>query len=297
VLRNWKASPKIALTALVGITIIWGWSFLIVQNAIAKMPVMDFLAVRFTVATLFMIALRPTFYRHLDRRGWLRGIGLGIMLGLGYIFQTYGLLTVSASISGFLTGMAVVLTPLMSLLLLRVKISKSTWLVVGLAAIGLALLSLHGWSIGTGELLTLACAVVLAVHIVGLGAWSSRQETYSLALVQIGTVAVMTLIAASPGGITMPLDITVWGTVGVTAVFATALAFLVQTWAQKLVSPSNVAVVLTMEPVFAGIFGVLLGGNQLTVRIVFGFVCVLAAMLIVQLKSAQTTPQLNTNQS
>ena len=132
-LHNWKSSPKIALTTLVGITIIWGWSFLIVQNAIAKMPVMDFLAVRFTVATLFMIVLRPTFFRHLDRRGWLRGIGLGIMLGLGYIFQTYGLLTVSASISGFLTGMAVVLTPLMSLLLLRTKISRSTWLAVGLA--------------------------------------------------------------------------------------------------------------------------------------------------------------------
>jgi drug/metabolite transporter (DMT)-like permease len=252
---------------------------------------MDFLAVRFTVATLVMIALRPTFFRNLTRRGLWRAIGLGIMLGLGYIFQTMGLLTVSASISGFLTGMAVVLTPLMSLILLRTKISRSTWLAVALAFVGLALLSLHGWSIGTGELLTLACAVVLAVHIVGLGAWSPQQEAYSLALVQIGTVAIMTLIAASPGGITMPPDISVWGTVGITAVFATALAFLVQTWAQSLVSPSNIAVVLTMEPVFAGIFGVLLGGNQLTVRIVFGFVCVLAAMLIVQLKSTREIPR------
>jgi len=294
-LRNWKSSPKIALTALVGITIVWGWSFLIVQNAIAKMPVMDFLAVRFTVATLFMIALRPTFFRHLNRRGWLHGIILGFALGLAYVLQTYGLQTVSASISGFLTGMAVVLTPLVSLLLLRTKISRSTWLAVGLAVIGLALLSLHGWAIGTGELLTLGCALVLAFHIIGLGAWSSQHEAYSLALVQVGTVAVMTLIAGAPGGITMPPDISVWGTVGITAVLATALAFIVQTWAQKLVSPTNVAVVLTMEPVFAGVFGVTLGGNQLSVRIVFGFLCVLAAMLIVQLKSAKPAPHLDSH--
>ena len=286
--QNWKSSPKIALTALIGITIIWGWSFLIVQRAIAKMPVMDFLAVRFTVATLFMIVIRPTFYRDLDLRGWLRGIGLGIMLGLAYIFQTYGLLTVSASISGFLTGMAVVLTPFTALLLLRVKISRRTWLAVGLAAIGLALLSLHGWAIGIGELLTLVCAVVLAVHIVGLSAWSSREKAYSFALVQIGTVAIITLLTATPGGITLPPDGAVWATVGVTAVFATALAFIVQTWAQALVSPSNIAVVLTMEPVFAGIFGVLLGGNQMSVRLVSGAICVLAAMLIVQIKSNKT---------
>ncbi|MBN1368236.1 MAG: DMT family transporter [Dehalococcoidales bacterium] len=287
---NWKSSPKIALTALVGITIIWGWSFLIVQNAIAKMPVMDFLAVRFTIAVLVMIAIRPTFFRKLNLIGWLRGIGLGIMLGLAYIFQTYGLLTVSASISGFLTGMAVVLTPLISLLLLRTKINKSTWLAVGLSCIGLALLALHGWAIGTGELLTLACALSLAFHIVGLGAWSAKYDAYSLALVQIGTVAVITLIAASPGGITLPPDLTVWGIVGITAVFASALAFLVQTWAQKLVSPTNIAVVLTMEPVFAGVFGVWLGGNELTVRIICGFVCVLAAMLIVQLKPTKAKP-------
>jgi drug/metabolite transporter (DMT)-like permease len=261
------------------------------------MPVMDFLAVRFTVATLVMIALRPTFFRNLTRRGLWRAIGLGIMLGLGYIFQTYGLLSVSASISGFLTGMAVVLTPLISLILLRVKISRSTWLAVALACIGLALLSLHGWSIGTGELLTLACAVVLAVHIVGLGAWSPQHEPYSFALVQIGTVALMTLVAASPDGIIMPPDIGVWGVIGVTAVFATALAFLVQTWAQSLVSPTNIAVVLTMEPVFAGVFGVAIGGNQLTVRIVFGFACVLAAMLIVQLKSIQPAPRVNNRQT
>ncbi len=285
--HNWKASPKIALTALVGITVIWGWSFLIVQEAIAKMPVMDFLGVRFAAATLFMIAIRPTFYRHLDLRGWLRGILLGIALGLAYIFQTYGLLTVSASISGFLTGMSVVLTPLVALLLLRTKISKSTWIAVGLAVIGLVLLSLHGWAIGIGELLTLGCALTLAFHIVGLGVWSEKHDTYSLSLVQVGTVAVMTLIAAAPDGITLPPDLSVWGTVAITAVFATALAFLVQTWAQKLVSPTNVAVVLTMEPVFAGVFGIALGGNEISVRIIFGFICVLAAMLIVQIKSAK----------
>jgi drug/metabolite transporter (DMT)-like permease len=157
---------------------------------------------------------------------------------------------------------------------------------VVLALIGLALLSLHGWAFGTGELLTVGCAVFIAFHIIGLGAWSSQHESYGFALIQIATVAVITLLAAAPGGITLPPDMVVWGTVGVTAVLATSLAFLVQTWAQSLISPTHTAVILTMEPVFAGVFAVVIGGDRLTARTIIGSICVLAAMLIAQIKSA-----------
>jgi drug/metabolite transporter (DMT)-like permease len=283
--QKWKSSPGFAMAALVAITAVWGWTFLIVKDAIAKMPVMDFLAVRFIVAAVVMFAVRPTSLRHITRRGLWRGIALGVLLGMGYITQTYGLRTVSPAVSGFITGMAVVFTPVFTWLILRRKISRNTWIAVVLALIGLALLSLHGWAFGAGELLTVGCAVFIAFHIIGLGEWSSQHEAYGLALVQITTVAVMTLIAAAPGGIILPPDLEVWGTVGVTAVLATALAFLVQTWAQSIISPTHTAVILTMEPVFAGIFAVVIGGDRPTIRTIGGAVCVLAAMLIAQIKS------------
>lgn len=284
ILRNWKHSPRLALTALVGVTAIWGWTFLIVKDAIQVMPVMDFLAVRFTLAAIVMFILRPTCLRHMSRRGWWRGIVLGILIGMAYITQTQGLIDTTPTISGFITGMSVVFTPIVAWLLLHQKPRARTWVAVGLACAGLALLSLHGWAFGRGELLTLACAVFVAFHIIGLGKWSAEHDTYGLALIQITTVAVISLIAAAPGGIMMPPDAETWRTIAITAVLATAAAFFVQTWAQSLVSPTFIAVVLTMEPVFAGIFSIAIGGEKVTARIIFGIVCILAAMLITQLK-------------
>jgi drug/metabolite transporter (DMT)-like permease len=291
---NWKSSPLIASLALVGVTAVWGYTFLAVQDAVARMPVMDFLAWRFLVASVVMIALRPTCLRNVTRLELLRGLGLGTILGLGYIAQTYGLRYTSAAISGFITGMFVVLTPVMSWILLRRKTDRNTWMVVALATVGLALLSLNGWSVGLGELLTLGCAIFFAIHIVLLGEWSSQYHPYAFSLLQIGAVAVISLIAAAPGGITVPPDAGVWEVVGITGVLATAVAFFVQTWAQSLVSATRAAVVMTMEPVFAGLFAVLIGGNRLTLRTLGGAACILAAMLIINLRSGRRAARLKT---
>lgn len=283
-LRNWKSSPAVATVALVAVCAVWGSTFVLVQDATAHMPVMDFLAVRFTVAALIMVALRPSALRHISRSGLWHGAALGTVLALGYVAQTYGLQYASAAVSGFITGMFVVFTPVMSWVLLRGKTSRNTWLAVALATLGLALLILHGWSVGIGELLTLACALFFAVHIVGLGKWSPQHESYSFSMVQIATVAVILLVAGAPGGITAPPDSGVWLAVGITAVLATAMAFLVQTWAQSLVPPTRAAVTMTMEPVFAGLFGVFFAGNRLTPRTLGGAACILAAMLLVSLR-------------
>ena len=291
-LKNWKSSPTIALIALVLVCVVWGSTFLIVQQAVEHMPVMDFLAVRFAVATVVMFALRPTCLRGMTRLELLRAIALGVVLGLGYITQTYGLLYTSATVSGFITGMYVVFTPVMSWLILKRKINRNTWLAVALATAGLAMLSLHSWSVGVGELLTLGCALVSALYIVGLGEWSSKYEPYGFSALQIATVAVIALVAALPGGITMPPDASVWMIVGVTAIFATSIAFLVQTWAQSLVPATNAAVVMTMEPVFAGIFGVFFGGNHLNFQIILGAICVLIAILMIALKSSSKVSRL-----
>lgn len=291
---NWKSRPNLALAALVGITAVWGGTFLVVQDTIKRMPVMDFLAVRFSVATIVMFAVRPSCFRGMNRTAFLRAAALGVVLGLGYITQTYGLQHTSASVSGFITGMFVVLTPVMSWILLRRGANRNTILAVVLATVGLGLLSLHGWAIGAGELLTLACALFFALHIVGLGEWSAQYDVYSFALVQIGIVALITLVAAAPGGITLPPDGAAWGAIAITAILATAAGFLIQTWAQSLVPPTRAAVVMTMEPVFAGLFGVFIGGNHLTARIFGGAACVLGAMFISELKTAPPTPRLET---
>ena len=280
---NLPSSRAAALIALIAVTAIWGSTFLLVKNAISQAPVMDFLAARFVLAAAVMFALRPRCMRGMMRRDVLRGVALGTALGAGYIAQTYGLLSASPSVSGFITGMFVVLTPVVSWILLRRRIDGRAWFGVALASIGLALLGLRGWAIGPGELLTLVCAFFFALHIVGLGEWASRETAYGLAFVQVATVGVISLAVSTAGGFRLPVESDVWVAVGITAVFATALAFFVQTWAQSLLAPTYAAVVMTMEPVFAGMFGVVFGGDVVTPRIVAGAGCILAAMLMVQL--------------
>ena len=291
ILSHCIKSRVCALIALVAVTAIWGSTFIVVQDAVTQMPVMDFLGIRFTFAAIVMFALRPNCLKGMTRSRLIRSVVLGILLGLGFITQTYGLLHTSAAISGFITGMFVVLTPVVSWVILKRKTGKSIWGAVAIATIGLGLLSLRGWSMGIGELLTLLCALFFALHIIGLGEWSARRDIYGLAGVQITVVAVISMAAARIDGITLPPNATVWGAVILTAVFATAIGFLVQTWAQSLIRPTRVAITMTMEPVFAGFFAVVIGGDHLTLRIIIGATCVLIAMIITGLKD---TPHVRT---
>lgn len=277
------ASPTAAIVALVAVTAVWGATFSMVKDAIARMPVMDFLAVRFAVATAVMLVLRPRTVLALGRAGWRHGGLLGLALGTGYVTQTFGLQHTPAAVSGFITGMFVVFTPLIAGLVLHRRVGGAAWAAVGLATIGLALLSLRGVSVGFGELLTLGCAVAFAVHIVGLGEWSQQHDPYALAVVQLGVVAGMSLAVTVPTGLTLPPDTAAWAAVALTAVAGTAVAFVVQTWAQSLLSATRAAVVMTMEPVFAFAYAVLIAGERLGAREVAGGALVLGAMYLVEL--------------
>jgi drug/metabolite transporter (DMT)-like permease len=291
-LSNWKKSPVLALTALLAVTAVWGSTFILVKNAITHIPVMDFLAIRFLLAALIMIAIRPFCLRKFNRQGILRGILLGFFLGGAYIAQTFGLIWASATVSGFITGTFVIFTPFVYWLVMHQKPKWTTWAAVLLASTGLGLLGLHGWAIGRGELLTLLCAIFIAIHIVGLGAWAPHHDAYGLAFIQISTVAIISLAAAVPEGINMAFSSEVWLALGITAIFATAFAFIIQTWTQSIVAPTLAAVVLTMEPVFAGIFGIAFGGDPVTFRIILGAASVLGAMLLVQLTQKQQEPEM-----
>jgi drug/metabolite transporter (DMT)-like permease len=269
--------------ALVGVTAIWGSTFVVVKDAVEKVPVTDFLTWRFGIAALVMLVVRPRSVAALGPGGRRAGVVVGVALGVGYLAQTVGLQHTSAAVSGFITGMFVVLTPLGSALLIRSRVPGSAWAAVALATVGLALLSLHGLSVGYGELLTLGCAAAFALHIVGLGRWASSYDAFGLAVVQLLTTALLCGLVAVPGGLVVPHDASVWGALAITSLGATSLAFVVQTWAQAHLEPTRAAVIMTMEPVFSGVFAVLLAGEVLGLRTVLGAALVLAAMLLTEL--------------
>jgi drug/metabolite transporter (DMT)-like permease len=276
-----------ATVSLVAVTAVWGSTFVVVKHAVERMPVMDFLAWRFAIAAIVMAAARPRAVLTLDRQGRRAGVLLGLALGSGYIAQTFGLQHTPASISGFITGLFVVFTPLCAAVLLRSRITAMTWYAVVIATVGLGLISLRGFSIGSGEAITLLCALAFGLHIVGLGEWSPSYDAAGLAVVQLTTVAVLSIVIAAPSSLAPPPDARAWGAVLLTAIPATAVAFFVQTWAQARLVPTRAAVVMTMEPVFAGIFGVAFGGDSLSARTVAGAVLVLMAMYAVELGPRQ----------
>jgi drug/metabolite transporter (DMT)-like permease len=279
-----RSHHTLATLALVGVTAVWGGTFVVVQDAVERMPVLPFLFWRFLLATLVLFLVRPHAVRALSAEKRRHGVLLGLALGSGYVLQTFGLLHTSATVSGFITGMFVVFTPLLGWLLLGEPVAPAVWGAVALATVGLALLSFTGASIGLGEMLTLGTAVMFAAHIVGLSRWSTSSDAYGLTVLQLGVVTVMCLVASPlEGGLVMPPDSGVWAAIVFLAVVATSLAFLAQAWAQTLMSAPRAAIVLTLEPVFAGVFGVTVGGDELTVRILAGGACIVGAMYLVEL--------------
>ena len=277
-----RRTALLATAALLGITACWGSTFFLIHDLLDRLPTLDFLAVRFTIAGVLLLVVAPRAVLRLSPAARRQAVVLGGLYGLAQILQTAGLAHTPASVSGFITGMYVVMTPLLAAALLRNRITRLTWLAVLLATAGLGVLTLDGFSVGYGEALTLVAAVLYALHIVGLGAWSSARDALGMSILQVVIVAVICLVASAPGGIELPDNGGDWLSVVYMAVFPAALALLGQTWAQAHLPPTRTAIVMSMEPVFAALFAVLLGGESLTLRMVTGGLMVLAAMLIVE---------------
>lgn len=276
--RTWAA------VALLGVTAAWGSTFAVVQAAIEVMPVYDFLFWRFGIAGALLVLLHPMSLRRLSRRDLRNGGILALVLAVSYALQTFGLRYTAASVSGFITGMFLVFVPLIGAALFRRRIGAAAWAAVALATVGLALLSLRGFAFGFGETLTLLCAIGFALHLVLVGEWSTTGTAYGLTVLQLVGVAALSGAAGLwDGRLEVPQDRRMWLVVLFMAVVATLIAFLVQTWAIPLVGPVRGAVILTGEPVFAGVFGVLIAGDVITWRTALGGMCILAAMLLVEL--------------
>jgi drug/metabolite transporter (DMT)-like permease len=277
----------LATLALLAMTASWGSTFFLIHDLLDRVPVLDFLAVRFAIASVAILLVSPRAVRRLSRDRLRQAVLLGALYGVAQILQTTGLAHTAASVSGFITGMYVVFTPLLAAVLLRSRIGALTWGAVLLAIIGLGVLTLgdvsSGLGLGYGEALTLVSAGMYALHIVGLGAWSSTRDALGMSIVQCIVIAVICTGAAAPGGIVLPERTGDWLSVVYMALFAGAAALLGQTWAQAHLPPTRTAIIMSMEPVFAALFAVLLGGESATSRMLLGGSLVLAAMLIVEL--------------
>ncbi|CAB4534883.1 unannotated protein [freshwater metagenome] len=275
-----KNGNKKGLFALIllAVSAIWGGAFVVMKDALDRLDVNSFLAWRFLIATLLLIALRPKVLFQIDRKFLLKGALVGTFLGSGYIFQSFGLTLTSVAKTGFITGLYVVLTPVLGALVLKKRIAGVQWLSVLLATAGLLLLSFKGLSIGLGEFLVFLSAIVFAAHIIALGEWSSGMDTYALTVVQLGTCTLITTLAGLRSGLHTPPDSGVWWAIIFCAVFATAIAFIFQTWAQSFMAPTTVAVILTMEVVFAAIFGITIAHESLTIKVAVGGLMVIVAM-------------------
>ncbi len=280
---SWKVDGS-----LVAVTLIWGATFVLVKRALADVSTLLFLTLRFSIAAIALaIVFRKEFSTPEARASLGRGVLAGVFLFGGYVLQTAGLQFTSASKAGFITGMYVPLVPIIGGLVLQKVPQISELIGIAIACIGMVLLTVQKdiLDIGRGDLLVLGCAAAYSCHILILGRFSPKSNVGVLTVAQIATGA---LIGAATFWWVEPVRLAwtpnVWIALGVTSLLATALAFFVQTWAQRWSSPTRTVLIFSLEPVFAWLTSYLIAGEVLSGRGVAGAVLILAGILVVELK-------------
>jgi drug/metabolite transporter (DMT)-like permease len=276
------------LLLLIAVTAVWGVTFVQVKDALELYPLFAFLAVRFAIAGVVLAVPARSRVRSLSREGTLAGVVLGVLLAAAYGFQTAGLERTTVSSTGFITGLYVVLTPLLALVLFRQSTAAVVWIGAALAVIGFALLS--GIDVGapTGGLLVLASAFATALQILMVERYASRHDAVVLTLVEMATAFLgFLLIAVALGQLAVPRGWTVWGALIVTGIFASALGYLIQVWAQRRISATRIALVFSLETVWAGFFGYLLADDRLGLLGWGGCALILAGIVVAEPAAAE----------
>jgi drug/metabolite transporter (DMT)-like permease len=272
--------------SLIAVTVVWGLTFSMVKETLVSMPPFVFMSYRFALAFAVLLVVCARRLKGIDKGTAAAGLLLGTLLYASYSFQTFGLQYTTAGNAGFITGLFVVFVPILSIFILHKRPRKRAVFSVVLATIGLALLSLQpGTGMSSGDGLLLACAFSLALHIIYMDRFVQRHDLLMLTLVQMGTVALLqTGSALIFEDFVLPSGVYAWATIVICGVFASAVAFLVQAWAQREISPVRTSVVLIMEPVFSVVFGIILLGETLTWRGWLGCALMLAGMLITEIR-------------
>ena len=282
--RNWTRRQLVADLLLLLVALVWGSTFVMVKRAVADVPVYAFLSKRFLLAAVVLAAVYSRRIRRMTRRQVGAGCLIGVFLFAGYAFQTSGLQYTTSAKVGFITGLSVVIVPILSAALLRRAPTRQSIIGVVFSTVGLGLLSLNAdLSVGRGDLLVLFCAVSFAFHIVAVSAFAPKCDPIALTTVQVATVGVVSVVVALACGqyhrLTGAAANSTWFAAAFTGVLATAVAFGIQNSAQRFTSPTHTALIFAAEPVFAGLFGVLLAGEELSQRAVAGCVLILCGMI------------------
>jgi drug/metabolite transporter (DMT)-like permease len=276
---------RLAELSLLGITSVWGLTFVVVQDAVEQMPVTAYLAYRFVAAALLLAVIFRKRLKLLTKAAFRQGLWMGVFLAAGYLFQTYGLEATSASNAGFITGLFVVITPLMAWALNRQSIGWVPWAAAGVSAFGLFLLSGGGNNFTfRGDGLELLCAIAFSAHIIATSRGvKAGHDVIALVVVQLTLVGVVCSgMAVAAGDLVMPHGAGLWANLALTSLITTALAFVVQTWAQKHAAPDRTALILAGEPAFAGLFGWWLAGDRLGLQGWLGAALIFGAILAVE---------------
>ena len=279
--------------ALVAVTAVWGVTFVQVKDAVALYPLFAFLAVRFAIASATLAAPALPRVRTLGRPGLGAGLLLGVLLAAAYGLQTAGLERTTVSSTGFITGLYVVLTPLFALALFRQRIPRAVWIGVAAAVAGLALLSGVDVGSSTGDLLVLSSTAAQALQIVMVERYAVRFDAIALTFVEmLVALAGFLAVAVALGDLSVPRGWTVWGALLVTGVFASAVAYLIQVWAQRRISATRIALIFALETVWAGFFGYLLAGDRLGLLGWGGCALILAGIVLAEPAAADTLRRL-----
>jgi drug/metabolite transporter (DMT)-like permease len=275
---------RVAELALVGVAAVWGLTFVMVQDAVELLPTPAFLAYRFIPAALLVAVVFWRPLRRLPRGGWRAGLLMGTFLTAGYLFQTFGLEETTVSNTGFITGLFVVLTPLMGAIFLRERVALLAWVAASVSALGLYLLSGAGGDLNLrGDGLVLLASISFAAHILATSRAAARYDVGALLVVQLGVCGLICLaVAAAAGQLEAPEGSTVWSALIVTSLVASALAFFIQTFAQQHAPPARTALILASEPAFAGLFGWLLADERLSAVGWLGAGLIMAAIVAVE---------------
>ena len=269
---------KLASWLLLGVAMSWGLAFVTMKDALGRQSVNSFLFYRFALAAIALIIIRPQIIKNINKDIVKRGGITGLFLAAGFIFQTYGLDMTGAAVTGFITGLYVVATPLFEQFFGGRKLGRTIWVSIGIATTGLGLLSLKGFSVGIGELLVLISALCYTGQIIALSKWSQGRDVWAMTFMQILVVAIVTGIAALIEGFQTPPDSGVWGVIIFTAIVCTVTAFIIQTWSQAILESTKAAVIMTMEVVFSALFAITLGGEILSTRTLIGGLLVVISM-------------------
>ncbi len=252
------------ILALVAVTAIWGYTFVPVQKAVGVYPLFAFLAGRFAISTaaLAPFAWRPL--RSMPRAGWAAGLGAGALLAAAYGLQTAGLERTTVASTGFITGLYVVLTPVIALAAWRTPVPAAVWIGIVLSLAGLLLLSGAPGGSWVGNLLVLGNAVAQSLQIAAMERFAPRYDARALTFLQMGVAcAGFAIVSVAAGQVERPPDAATWYALVVTGLFAGALGYLVATWVQSRTTAARAALVFTLEAPFAALFGVLLLAERL----------------------------------